>query len=681
MSCQQHQSLTDYLNICQQSHTRAALVLQGDIQWQSEIIQFAMQRFELKQAAQIGGARVDHCGISHLSAKQGKQLLGQESELLVISIDSDFDANSFNAAMGTLVGGGIAIFLCPNFDTLLPWLQQRLKQLPILKQQQNDIEMNHSIWNGSLPSDNSNWSQRFQQQTQAIALVEKVLFGHRKRPLVITADRGRGKSSALGLAVSAISQQRPCNVLITAPSRAAVAPVFEHYNARDGEASLDFIAPDDLLTTQPDCDLLLIDEAAAIPVAMLMAMVEKYNRVVITTTIHGYEGCGRGFSLKFIPWLRSVRPGMNHYSMQQPIRWADGDPLESWCVETFLLNSELVDIVPEQTSRYLRQDTWQFSRYQHSTEVIPNGRLNQAFALLVNAHYQTSPNDLMLLLANQSMQLYTLESNGTVIGSVLLNIEGELSSIQVGNILIGQSRPQGHLIPVDLSNHLGLEAPAVQRCGRIMRIAVHPAIQGCGVGSEMLSRLKLKLGSHVDYLGTSFGTTSSLVDFWLRNDFVAARLGSSRDKSSGTYSLSMVLPISNKAEPWVLQARTLFAARLNYQLRLACQSMDIATAWTLFKHTSDNEQAIDHLGVQLLSNYSRGGNSLDTCRPYLILLLRSVLKSGLDVNSELVKTVALQELDWGQVCQRFSFIGRKQAELRLREDIAILISSLQCKLP
>ncbi len=33
------------------------------------------------------------------------------------------------------------------------------------------------------------------EQTHAVSLIEKVVNGHRKRPLVLTADRGRGKAA------------------------------------------------------------------------------------------------------------------------------------------------------------------------------------------------------------------------------------------------------------------------------------------------------------------------------------------------------------------------------------------------------------------------------------------------------------------------------------------------------
>lgn len=52
-------------------------------------------------------------------------------------------------------------------------------------------------------------------------------------------------------------------------------------------------------------DLLVIDEAAAIPLNVLKPMVYSTKcTTIISSTIHGYEGTGRSLSLKLIESLR-----------------------------------------------------------------------------------------------------------------------------------------------------------------------------------------------------------------------------------------------------------------------------------------------------------------------------------------------------------------------------------------
>jgi N-acetyltransferase 10 len=48
---------------------------------------------------------------------------------------------------------------------------------------------------------------------------------------------------------------------------------------------------------------LVVDEAAAIPITLVKQMLGPYM-VVLSSTIHGYEGTGRSLSLKLLHSLR-----------------------------------------------------------------------------------------------------------------------------------------------------------------------------------------------------------------------------------------------------------------------------------------------------------------------------------------------------------------------------------------
>jgi Predicted P-loop ATPase fused to an acetyltransferase len=57
-------------------------------------------------------------------------------------------------------------------------------------------------------------------------------------------------------------------------------------------ANLSYIAPDSLLDEKLECDLLFVDEAAAIPVSILLQILKSYPRIVFASTMVGYEGNG-----------------------------------------------------------------------------------------------------------------------------------------------------------------------------------------------------------------------------------------------------------------------------------------------------------------------------------------------------------------------------------------------------
>ncbi|MGF1777344.1 GNAT family N-acetyltransferase [Vibrio nomapromontoriensis] len=677
ITSKQYQSIKPILYAAKKHFTRGVFLLEGNSDWVQSFISEFMVDAENLPVCQLGGDAF--FGTHYYSSKQGRQLLGVESRSIVVSLDDGFDANSFNAAVGSLVGGGCLILVCRTISGLDPWLQSYLSCLPILPEGQESVCNTNQWLSNTQALSITEGEVCYEQQCHAITLIEKVLRGHRKRPLVLTANRGRGKSSALGLAAKRLLEKAPLTIIVVAPSKQAVVPIFEHAGVSHWHqgSSLMFVAPDELLEKRPKCDLLFVDEAAAIPVSMLKSIIGNYHRVVLTTTIHGYEGCGRGFSLKFVPWLLDARPGTQVYQMDQPIRWAMNDPLEAWCASTFMLDCELADVDSALLDKQLEHSSLSMTTFTSKGQLRQSPLLPQAFALLVNAHYQTSPNDLMLLLQDDNVELHIITIDQRVVASMLVHYEGALSIETVDSIMLGLSRPKGHLIPCDLSNHLGLSEPGTQRCARIMRIAVHPMLHSKGIGRELLSRYANNIPRPVDYLATSFGLTLPLLDFWLDSDYLPVRLGASKDQSSGTYSIGLVRPMLPVSDVWVKQARDTFRMMMPSQLVGANRELEPKLAWALFSEScqSHSEASVP----KLLDFYARGGNALETCRWALPEFLRTLASRHIQVDSLLLIGVGLLHWTWKECCLHLNYAGRKQAEAELRKDIQHYIQCLQCK--
>lgn len=68
-------------------------------------------------------------------------------------------------------------------------------------------------------------------------------------------------------------------------------------------------------------ELVVIDEAAAIPLTIVKAMLGPYL-VFLGSTINGYEGTGRSLSLKLIQQLREQgsKPGKNEEGAARTLR-------------------------------------------------------------------------------------------------------------------------------------------------------------------------------------------------------------------------------------------------------------------------------------------------------------------------------------------------------------------------
>ena len=71
---------------------------------------------------------------------------------------------------------------------------------------------------------------------------------------------------------------------------------------RDHRQTIQYIRPQDYAKLA-QAELLIIDEAAAIPITIVKQLMGPYL-VLLSSTINGYEGTGRSLSLKLIHQLR-----------------------------------------------------------------------------------------------------------------------------------------------------------------------------------------------------------------------------------------------------------------------------------------------------------------------------------------------------------------------------------------
>lgn len=641
------------------SNHRFGVVLRGSDEWQQSSLE-SLCSLVASDDVFLLGCQTALKAAKSVSYKKGQQLLGQECQLLICDFRTGFDANSFSAATGCVMGGGLVVILpqqqdLPGFEQR--WLASALNKLNVIQQNKPLPQICHSTELAIEP---------FEQQKLAIEKIIKVVEGHRKRPLVMTADRGRGKSSALGIAAAQLMQSRQINIVVTAPSLTAVQPIFDHAQRLLPHAelskgqlvyqasSLKFVAPDELIRSQLNSDCLFVDEASAIPIPMLKQMVERHHRAVFSTTIHGYEGCGRGFTLKFQSWLKQQRPGGQTYHLEQPIRWSANDPLEQWLFDTFLLNAEMEQVVEQESVPKIRT-------IDKQTLVAQPHLLRACFALLVNAHYQTSPNDLMLLLADEAIQLHALMQGPHCLGCMLTVEEGKLESELIEQIQLGKRRPKGHMVATLIASQLGFAEAAKMSSLRVMRIAVHPQLQRTGIGRQMVNQLIEN--SHYDFYSTSFGATAELVSFWQQCGFTALKLGSVREQASGTHSLVMM---RGEVE-WQYLAEQHFELALQYSLSETFKQLEIELVRSL--SINHNASVVKPSVPRLVEHYCHGGASYDSIAPLLECIWRQAPSSWSNASDLLVRKV-VQRWSWDECRHAFNYAGHKQVEQAFRGELA-----------
>lgn len=579
---------------------RRLVILKGEEQWASSLLASSPISHLLvdnENCFVYGDSATFNANIPY---KRFRDFLGRESQCLIFS-DSQFNFDAFAALSGTLKAGGLCFVLLPcdinvkaqrfiqrflthiinnehhiiieqGVDSNL--VDIKVQQAPNAEKACHYLNENRVIKGETLLLGCAN-----EAQLDAVNAVGKVLTGHRKRPLVLTADRGRGKSTALAIACAQLlnnhkAEREKLHIGVTAPDKQALSVFFQQLAARlpdmstlNGEVT--FIAIDDLVQNHHTLSLLLVDEAAGVPVYLLHSLLKKYHRTVFASTVHGYEGAGRGFTVKFTQILAQLTPKWHALHLAKPIRWAENDPLEQLVFDVGLLNANLPDlnkkvIQPLQSKatgfdkRALLSEGLIFEQINIEHLLKNEVLLSQIFAILISAHYQTKPSDLKMMLENPKVRLFTLsavhDDETKLVGVALLLIEGgllegQVSTEDVSAVQQSKRRLKSQFIPQSLLTHCAMENAFDYRYLRVMRIAIHPEVQHAGFGSYFMKQLlNYAQDNQVDYIGASFGANYGLFSYWIKQGFSAIRLGFNKDKSSGEHSVLVLQPLTCMAK-------------------------------------------------------------------------------------------------------------------------------------
>ncbi|KAK1887566.1 RNA cytidine acetyltransferase [Dissostichus eleginoides] len=381
------------------------------------------------------------------------------------------------------------------------------------------------------------------------AISEKTL----RTTVALTAARGRGKSAALGLAVAGAVAFGYSNIFVTSPSPDNLHTMFEFifkgfdslqyqehldyeiiqslnpdFNKavvrvnifKEHRQTIQYIHPGDAVKLG-QAELLVIDEAAAIPLPLVKKLLGPYL-VFMASTINGYEGTGRSLSLKLIQQLRqqsadsqqnmsaenrssnterlAAARSLHEVTLHESIRYAPGDAVEKWLNDLLCLDCmnipRLISGCPlPQTCDlyYVNRDT--LFCYHKASEAF----LQRLMALYVASHYKNSPNDLQMLSDAPAHHLFCLlppvpptqNALPEVLAVVQVCLEGEISRQSILNSLSRGKKASGDLIPWTVSEQFQDPEFGGLSGGRVVRIAVNPDYQGMGYGSRALQLLQM----------------------------------------------------------------------------------------------------------------------------------------------------------------------------------------------
>lgn len=591
---------------------RRMLVLAGEAQWCRAAAEAVTAGLEAGPVLWI--SRHAPGAAWSLAGEAAHEVLGTELPALVFDAHSGFDPDAFGAVSGALAGGGLLLLLTPPLDRWAAFQDPEHRRIlvhPFGPEQVSGLFLGRlatvlrddptavKVQQGSpLPvaPEGAPVSKqaveslppgdpcRTPDQRRAVEAVIKVVTGQRRRPLVLTADRGRGKSAAFGIAAARLLQLGVRNLVVTGPRPESAAAVFEHAaRLLDGaelqpgcltwgERRMVFAAPDELLRHPPVTELVLVDEAAGIPAPLLEALLIRHARIAFATTVHGYEGTGRGFAVRFNRVLDRHSRGWRGLQLASPVRWSQGDPLEALVFRMLLLDAAAA---PDDALEAASPETCRAERLDRRQLAADDRSLRQLFGLLVLAHYRTRPYDLRHLLDGPNLEVWVLRHHGQVAATALVAREGGFGDPEAEAVWACRARPHGHLIPETLAAHRGLRQAPQLRYARVMRIAVHPAVQRRGLGRRLLAAvLEQAREEGLDAVGSSFGATPELLDFWRGQDFLPLRVSVRRGAASGAHSVLMLRPLSAAAASLAADAHRRFVGDLPWDLGDCLQDLE-----------------------------------------------------------------------------------------------------------
>jgi tRNA(Met) cytidine acetyltransferase len=520
-----------------------------------------------REAARLTSQLSAVVSLGGTALRPARALLGQSFDAIVLDLHAGLSPDVLGLCQGLVRGGGALILCLPPEGRAVRraelavapfgvadvstrfWsrLERRLTEL--------DTSAPPSPLAPPPPLDLGSAEQR-----RVIEQLARAFTARAPLSLVLIAERGRGKSSALGLALAEALSATPLRVRVTAPSQRAASELL-HFAPPQSEA-LRFVQPEALLAPS-DADVIVIDEAAQLPVPLLRAIALQNPRATLAfaTTTHGYEGTGRGFVLRFLDWLERAGRPSTRLALPEPIRWGAGDPLERCVYDVLALDADVSPLDPTELEMIPAP-----RRVERDELARDEGLLRSLFGLLVGAHYRTTPGDLERMLDAPNLAVHAVVHQGRVLGATLVAREGGLSRADTEALDRGEWRIRGHALADTLIVHAGYPEAGELQLVRSVRIATHPELRRRGLARALIEHIHAEY--QPDLFGTVFGATADLIDFRRALGYSLVRVGSSRGTSAGEPPVVMLRPVSERARALVAELRADLARNLPLQLPL-----------------------------------------------------------------------------------------------------------------
>lgn len=308
--------------------------------------------------------------LNDLSLKQ----LGKTVDFLIIEQFTDLPPNTLLRFLETVAGKGFIILLSDelnlgNFNIrAIRMLKEKafiVKDVFLL-----DKIMKSISYEKNFLIDNYNKELKLtEDQDKILKNIVKILKPNCKGFASILASRGRGKTVVLASVILEAIFKGIDFIIITSFYIENIQPLYgfllnllkENFDKSEikikyyksniiksinvlNRCSVDFvnIGNECILS----CNLLIVDEAASIPLNYLKSII-KCKRVITSTTCDGYERTGRLFIQKFNKFIINSNLNFSEYKLSVPIRYGSDDWLEKLLQEIYMPICEIKEINKE----------------------------------------------------------------------------------------------------------------------------------------------------------------------------------------------------------------------------------------------------------------------------------------------------------------------------------------------
>lgn len=574
----------------------------------------------------------DKLKIQKVLYENSEEFLGSTYDLLILDLTEQLKPDDIGRLVEVVKGGGLIVFLTPRLEEWKKTVTRFHRRLIVSPYTEKDLKyrfverfiqslLTHKgVWvfnDGKLIHGKTLPKKVFvetkiffpakpkiplelyrlaktQDQVEVLQGFEKLTLKEaRKSVLLITANRGRGKSAVLGLGAASIlymlGQRKKVKIRITAPNFSGLKTIVEFaeralnilgvgyqksfikgltVTLKSKLGIIDCVSPGKLL--KRDADVVFVDEAAGLPVPLLFRILRNFRKIVYSSTIHGYEGSGRGFRVRFLKSLKQEsKISLYEFEMETPIRYGVGDPIEKWLYDTLLLDAEPVELSQEEIVKAKPEESlYEKPNLDEWFTSKKEDELRDFIGIYVLAHYRNRPDDLAILgdAPHHHARVLKLLNNKIVV-SLHLAEEGLVSDDEIEAVIKG-ANPPGNVIPNCIVRYYQPYKHFAKLKGlRIVRIATHPNLEDRGFGSYTLQKLcsEAELEGY-DWVGSGFGVTHKLLNFWIKNGFIPIYMSPARNIVSGEYSVFVVKPLKEKAWELIENLNLEFRLRLTESL-------------------------------------------------------------------------------------------------------------------